>query len=334
MNINDIKKLIENDEYSFLRTNEHLNDRIIFLTLGGSYAYGTNVEGSDVDIRGVALERENEIIGLSSFDLFENKATDTVIYSFMKIISLLMSCNPNTIELFGVNPEHILKISKEGKLLLDNVDMFLSQKAVNSFGGYANQQLRRLQNSLARNEYSHSEKEKHLNDKINQMIVLFNERYENFNNDSIKVYIDESNKEEYDTEMFMDINLQHYPLRDFKNIYSEMNETVKQFGKLNNRNKKKSIEHLNKHAMHLVRLLKMGTEILSTGEINTYRENDKELLLDIRNGLFSTDEIFTLVSKLEDQFKYAKENTILPKSPNFDLIEEFVMQINREALKH
>lgn len=333
MNINDIKKLIESDEYSFLRTNEHLNDRIIFLTLGGSYAYGTNVEGSDVDIRGVALERENEIIGLSSFDLFENKATDTVIYSFMKIISLLMSCNPNTIELFGVNPEHILKISKEGKLLLDNVDMFLSQKAVNSFGGYANQQLRRLQNSLARNEYSHSEKEKHLNDKINQMIVLFNERYENFNNDSIKVYIDESNKEEYDTEMFMDINLQHYPLRDFKNIYSEMNETVKQFGKLNNRNKKKSIEHLNKHAMHLVRLLKMGTEILSTGEINTYRENDKELLLDIRNGLFSTDEIFTLVSKLEDQFKYAKENTILPKSPNFDLIEEFVMQINREALK-
>ncbi len=333
MNINDIKKLIENDEYSFLRTNEHLNDRIIFLTLGGSYAYGTNVEGSDVDIRGVALERENEIIGLSSFDLFENKATDTVIYSFMKIISLLMSCNPNTIELFGVNPEHILKISKEGKLLLDNVDMFLSQKAVNSFGGYANQQLRRLQNSLARNEYSHSEKEKHLNDKINQMIVLFNERYENFNNDSIKVYIDESNKEEYDTEMFMDINLQHYPLRDFKNIYSEMNETVKQFGKLNNRNKKKSIEHLNKHAMHLVRLLKMGTEILSTGEINTYRENDKELLLDIRNGLFSTDEIFTLVNKLEDQFKYAKENTILPKSPNFDLIEEFVMQINREALK-
>ena len=333
MNINDIKKLIESDEYNFLRTNEHLNDRIIFLTLGGSYAYGTNVEGSDVDIRGVALERENEIIGLSNFDLFENKATDTVIYSFMKIISLLMSCNPNTIELLGVNPEHILKISKEGKLLLDNVDMFLSQKAVNSFGGYANQQLRRLQNSLARNEYSHSEKEKHLNDKINQMIVLFNERYENFNNDSIKVYIDESNKEEYDTEMFMDINLQHYPLRDFKNIYSEMNETVKQFGKLNNRNKKKSIEHLNKHAMHLVRLLKMGTEILSTGEINTYRENDKELLLDIRNGLFSTDEIFTLVSKLEDQFKYAKENTILPKSPNFDLIEEFVMQINREALK-
>lgn len=333
MNINDIKKLIESDEYNFLRTNEHLNDRIIFLTLGGSYAYGTNVEGSDIDIRGVALERENEIIGLSNFDLFENKTTDTVIYSFMKIISLLMSCNPNTIELFGVNPEHILKISKEGKLLLDNVDMFLSQKAVNSFGGYANQQLRRLQNSLARNEYSHSEKEKHLNDKINQMIVLFNERYENFNNDSIKVYIDESNKEEYDTEMFMDINLQHYPLRDFKNIYSEMNETVKQFGKLNNRNKKKSIEHLNKHAMHLVRLLKMGTEILSTGEINTYRENDKELLLDIRNGLFSTDEIFTLVSKLEDQFKYAKENTILPKSPNFDLIEEFVMQINREALK-
>ena len=37
-----------------------------------------------------------------------------------------------------------------GKMMVDQRKMFLSQKAVGSFGGYATQQLRRLQAALAR----------------------------------------------------------------------------------------------------------------------------------------------------------------------------------------
>ena len=55
MTIAEIKKMIAGPEYEFLRTNEHLGSRIMFLTLGGSHAYGTNIETSDVDIRGCAL---------------------------------------------------------------------------------------------------------------------------------------------------------------------------------------------------------------------------------------------------------------------------------------
>lgn len=56
----DFKKLLKQPEYDFLRTNEHLGDNICLLTLGGSHAYGTNVEGSDVDIRGVAMGEKND----------------------------------------------------------------------------------------------------------------------------------------------------------------------------------------------------------------------------------------------------------------------------------
>ena len=49
MTIEQIKEMVAGSEYDFLRTNPHLKDRIVFLTLGGSYSYGTNVETSDVD---------------------------------------------------------------------------------------------------------------------------------------------------------------------------------------------------------------------------------------------------------------------------------------------
>ncbi len=38
----DFKKLMNSEEYDFLRTNERLGNRIMLLGLGGSYSYGTN----------------------------------------------------------------------------------------------------------------------------------------------------------------------------------------------------------------------------------------------------------------------------------------------------
>lgn len=54
--IDEIKKKVSSGEYDFLRTNEHLGKNIILLGLGGSYAYGTNVENSDLDCRALCLK--------------------------------------------------------------------------------------------------------------------------------------------------------------------------------------------------------------------------------------------------------------------------------------
>ncbi len=133
-------------------------------------------------------------------------------------------------------------------------------------------------------------------------------------------------------EIFMDITLKKYPLRDFKNIYSEMNNIIRDYDKLNHRNSKKDELHLNKHALHLIRLLIMGTDILQGEGVKTYRENERDLLLDIRNGKYSYEEIFEMVDKYEKQFEYASKNTNLPDKPDMNKAEELFMNINKEFL--
>ena len=340
MNLKEIKTKLQSDEYSFLKENSHLKNNIILLGLGGSYAYGTNTETSDLDIRGVALNSKSEILTNKNFEQFINNETDTTIYSFNKIITILTNCNPNTIELLGLKPEHYLFTSSIGQELLDNKKLFLSKKAIHSFGGYANQQLRRLDNKAVR-LVEQSEKEQHILNSINNAKYTFKERYFTYPDDAINLYIDNAIQEDFDTEIFMDINLKHYPLRDYKSMWAEMNNIIKDYSKIGKRNKN-AIEHnkLGKHMMHLIRLYIMCLDILEKGEIITYREKEHDFLMDIRNGKYLDNnkqpisEFFEILDKYEKKLEYAKKHTELPEQPNYKAIKEFVMDVNERIVKN
>ncbi|MEW9093752.1 MAG: nucleotidyltransferase domain-containing protein [Clostridiaceae bacterium] len=337
MKVQDMENRINSIQYNFLREDIRLGKNVILLTTGGSYAYGTNINTqdhiSDFDLRGVRLNSKKEILTMNCDDKpFERHDLDVVIYPLKQIVTLLTNANPNTIELLGTKDEHLFICTEEGKMLRDNSNLFLSKRAYASFGGYATQQLRRLQNALARDSYPQPEKEKHILGSINKQIMTFTDRYKTICANELQLYIDKSNKEQYEEEIFIDINLKKFPLRDLKNMYAEMSQVVNDYDKLNHRNSKKDELHLLKHSMHLIRLLKMGTEILEGKGINTYREHDRDLLLDIRSGKYSYEQIFEMVDKLELDFKYATDNTCLPDKPNMSKINDLVMEINKKVI--
>lgn len=339
MTIEEIKKKISTNEYDFLRKNEHLGDNIILLGLGGSHAYGTNKEGSDLDIRGITLNSKKDILRNGSFEQFTNEATDTVVYSFNKIVGLLANCNPNTIELLGLKPEHYLILTPIGEEILSKKEMFLSKKAVNSFGGYANSQLYRM-NQKSANQLNQKELEEHILKTLQFMQTSFVGKYTDVPTDGIKLYVDKAVQEGFDTEIFMDVNLTHYPLRDYKSMWAELSNTVRAYAKVGHRNEN-AIEHgkLGKHMMHLVRLYYMCFDILEKKEINTYREKEHELLMDIRNGSYLDSkgmpipEFYEMVTDLEKRLKYDAENTDLPEQPNYDEINEFVEDVNEKIVR-
>lgn len=338
MTINEIKQLVAGPDYDFLRTNPHLGTSIIFLTLGGSHAYGTNVETSDVDVRGCALNSPSDLLGLSNFEQVLDSTTDTTVYSFNKLVKLILNCNPNTIEMLGCKPDQYFVITDIGKQMIDNRKMFLSKRAINSFGGFASQQLRRLQNALARDRVGQAMKEEHIRRSMICAINSFADRYSDFDKGSITLYTAASQRDDMDVEIFADIRLDKYPAREFNGILNELHNVLCNYDKLNQRNRKKDEEHLNKHAMHLIRLYLMCLDILEKEEVITYRENDLELLMSIRRGDYQKedgtyrDEFFQLVDEYEKKMEYAKENTSLPEHPNMKRVEEFVMDTNQKVV--
>lgn len=340
MNLNNI---IYTKDYKFLWGKEILNKNILFLCLGGSHSYGTNVESSDIDIRGVARENINSLLGIryinyenNDFEVYVDNNTDTTVYALRKLVSLLLSCNPNTIEMLGCKPEHYLYQTNLGQMLIDNAENFLSRRAIYSFGGYATAQLRRLTNALARDAYSQSEKEEHILKTCENVLSDFEFKNTDIPKDSINLHLCDisGNKE-----ICADINLKDFPLRKWQSCLNELHNVVKDYDKLTKRNNKKDELHLNKHAMHLIRLYLTGIDLLEKGKVITYREKDIPLLMDIRNGKYMKpdgtycEEFFELINDCEKRLKYAADNTCLPDKPNYTAVNDMLIDMSKMEIK-
>ena len=334
----DFGKILDGDEYSFLRDNEHLGRRVMLLGLSGSYGYGTNREDSDVDFRGVALQQSSDILGLTEFEQYVDDGTDTVVYGFNKLVRLLLECNPNSCEILGLPRDKYMILSPLGEELLRNQALFLSKRAIKSFGGYASAQLRRLQNAIARDSLPQSEKEKHILNSVRNAMDDFNRRNPRAGAGTVRLYIDRAVTPEMETEIFVDADYRHLPLRDYNSMLDTLRGVVRDYDKVGHRNHKKDENHLNKHAMHLVRLLMTVIDILEQHTIRTSRQEELPLLMKIRNGGFMTEdgtmkpEFYEILEHYECRFREAAQKTTLPDNPDMEKVGAFVEKINRHAV--
>ena len=329
MTLEDLK---QNSNYKILFDNPYLNTNIHYLTLAGSIAYGTNNENSDTDIRGFFIEQVSDLFGLISPKeeyVFEN--SDTVLYSFKRFITLLSNCNPNIIELIGTRDSEVIYQSDLAKEVRQNYRLFLSKKAFRTFIGYAAQQLRRLENALARDSYPQPEKELHIQKSIEGQF-LSGGMPKTIPFSAFSFDIKDSKKEGLEKEIYISVNLKDVPLRDFLNTEAVFSNTLRNFGKLNHRNSKKDANHLNKHAMHLIRLYYMGIDILEKEEIRTYREKERNFLISVRNGEVSYEEVFKIQKELEKRIMKAYENSKLPEQPKMKEISDFTVKMLKKYL--
>ncbi len=281
---------------------EFWETNLIYKVVAGSQAYGLAREGSDVDIRGVCIPPKHYLLGLSEFEQYESPAHDMVIFALKKFSRLALACNPNIIEILYVEPPHVLFINFLGEKLRAARDIFLSKRAAETFSRYAIAQLRRI--------------ERH-----HRWIVAppaepptpeafgarpHRGRYKFPDSDAERAY--RAAQRHWD-------NYQKWK-RDRNPARAEL-ET--KFG------------YDTKHAMHLLRLLRMGKEILAQGKVHVLRP-DAKWLLEVRDGLLGYEELLELVKQEEAELAELTTHSPLPKAPDGDAAEKLVVELHEKFL--
>lgn len=319
--------ILQSKEYDPLFNNCY--GKIMLLGYGGSHAYGTNIETSDIDIRGFYQNPADEILGIvPDKEQYVDGTTDTTIYSLKKQIRLLESCNPNAIELLGLRPQDYFFISPEAQMILDNKDIFLSKKAVNTFGGYAYAQLNRLTNKRGRAA------EEVIANEARSMSKSVRHIQEKYHKDGMSIVIHEE-----ENRLGVDISIRDMDINDVSRILEEINQVHTCYKRSTRNDKAESRGRIAKHMMHLIRLYVMAIDILNKHEVITYREDEHDLLMDIRNGKYlkedgvtPTKDFETILNGYTRRFEEAKVNTTLPDEPDYRKINNLVIDINRRYL--
>ena len=170
----------------------------------------------------------------------------------------------------------------------------------------------------------------------------FPDRYAAYRDGDIALHLEEDS--EGSKFVTVDFHVERFPAKQLRGLAGELDDINKNAANLAARNRKKNSRGLSKHASHLLRLLSMGSELLETGEVNTWREDDRKLLLEVKAGKWldeGTDgmrefvpEFWEALDAAEKRFKYAKENTDLPERPDEEAAYELMVEEHRRIVEN
>jgi len=337
-------------------------DNKIVVCLGGSHAYGTNTPLSDVDVRGIFCTEERNIrtpfFPVREVNLEDQE--DGKMYELTNFMKLYCDMNPNILELLWVDNQDILETTEAYKALHYYAPKLLSKKVAFTFTGYALQQMKRIK---GHNKWINNPQPEQSPVRVDFVKLQYNFMPENirakdfnlryYNKDYLLIpygndifgliYSKGSNTcnadgsiKKFDYESFTDDQKKQNPLMIVKlceEEYKVAKETHKNYWtwKTNRNETRSELEEKygfdTKHAMHVVRLCRMGEEILRDGVVNVKRPDAQELL-DIRNGLWSYEDILDFAEqkdKLIRETLYKQSH--LPKSVDVNLAAKVLMEV-------
>ena len=344
----------------------------VLLVRHGSMAYGTNIASSDEDIKGVAIPPLKYFLGtMHHFEQSELKAPDpdAVIYDIRKFFNLAAANNPSIIEvLFVDNTDHLF-VSEIGQKIIDQRDKFLSKRIRFSFAGYAHSQLHRIklhrsyllnppkgyptrvelglpeQTLIPQDQMSAAEAD------IQKELDKFNFDFLEEVSEPVKIGIRNvmtemlailkiTTEDEWLSaarkiglsDNFIEIMQKERAYKNLKSQWDKYQEWKK------NRNPARAameekFGYDGKHALHLIRLLRVCNEVLSTGKVIVKRP-DREELLAIRSGSWSYDQLIEEAEKLDKQAEELyKTSTVLPKTPDFEYLDQLCIELVEKYLE-
>ncbi len=337
---------------------ELMKENMLVKHYAGSLAYGTNLPTSDVDFRGVFCAdpvnvRTPFYTVRQSTDETEE---DTMLYELSHFMKLCLDCNPNVVETLWVAEKDLTYRTPAYDLLRNSRHRLLSAKLAFTFSGYALSQLKRIK---GHNKWINSPQpeERPRQTQFVSMIQWFgaakvmprdfkveifrdDHRFIPYGNDLYAIYYEPGYQlfaDDFSLNTVFDGDRPSAPpLAIVKFNKAEYKLALEKHGQYwswkNNRNEargklEEEFGYDTKHAMHLVRLLRMGVEALRDGEIIVKRPDADELLA-IRKGAWTYEEIVEYATSMDNDVRdiwYHK--TDLRKKPDINFAAELLMEV-------
>jgi uncharacterized protein len=334
----------------------------------GSHAYGMNTPTSDEDYAGIFVQPIEFFFGLKAFDqqIEQTEEQDVTFYSLRKYANLAIANNPNVMELMFVDPSDMLLVAAEMNDLLRIRKSFLSQKCRKTYLGYAAAQLHRIrthqkwigQEFEAMKVLEPAVREGLISRewvgwRFGQNMVTRLETAAAVAND-VHMSIDWEMDKRSDMDRFLEplkglgivcpteedpefwamhpVRGQVYHKELYDAAKKQRDQYVTWMAERNPIRHEMEVKfgYDTKHAAHLVRLLRMGYEILTEGEVRVKRPDAAELLA-IRRGSMTFEEVTAyadeMITKIEGVTEFA-----VPEQPDYNLINETIIRITQQSL--
>lgn len=304
---------------------EWFKSRCVLMAMAGSHAYGTNIETSDVDVRGIVVPPNDFITGfVGKFEASEwKKPVDGAVYGLPFYFKLAAECNPNVLELIFSDEDDYIHISTLGLELRKARKLFLSKQAHPRYKGYAFSQIKRVRahNKWLTSPPDHKPTREEFGlpltsplsaDERGAYAALIGAKHDDTSDEDFVNKLAGNNVDE---------NVLLILLRERQ--YARASRIWVQYQTwLADRNParaelERKYGYDTKHISHCVRLLRQGTEILERGNLIVKRPDAEELKA-IRGGAWTFEEAERWFEAAMLEIDKVLESSKLPTRPPMD----------------